>query len=286
MCIGASKSGTTSLYDILRQHSDIFLPSFKEPHFFDIPSNYEKGIEWYGDTYFSGLRDEKSTGDFTPTYLFDEDAPQRIYTDLGGGIKFIVILRNPVDRAYSHYLHSKRDEHENLIFRDALSLEKNRVSKQDYLSYLRFSYIGQGMYSQMLKRYFRVFPKENFLIINFEQEFLTKRKETIDRIISFLELDIEDLVVNLSSNRASIARSIWLKRLMKRTGIWRKIFRYIIPSLKVRQIIRNKIQRLNLKERTPDKLGLQERKEIFNTYFKSDVLDLENLLKKEMHWGK
>jgi hypothetical protein len=286
MCIGAAKSGTTSLYDILRQHSDIFLPSFKEPHFFDIPSNYEKGIKWYRDTYFSRLKAEKSIGDFTPTYLFDEDAPQRIYNDLGGGVKFIVILRNPVDRAYSHYLHSKRDEHESLTFIDALCLERNRVSKKDYLSYLRFSYIGQGMYGQMLKRYLRFFPKENFLIINFEQEFLTKRKETIDRIISFLELDIEDLVVNLASNRASIARSIWLKRLMKRTGIWRKIFRYITPSLKVRQIIRNKIQRLNLKEFTPEKIGPQERESIFNIYFKSDVMDLESLFNKQMHWGK
>ena len=49
MCIGAAKSGTTSLYDILKQHSDIFVPSFKEPHFFDIPSAYKNGISWYAE---------------------------------------------------------------------------------------------------------------------------------------------------------------------------------------------------------------------------------------------
>ena len=127
MCIGAAKSGTTSLYDILKQHSDIFLPSFKEPHFFDIPSVYQNGIEWYEKTYFQSVKNEKCIGDFSPTYLFDEHAPERILNDLGDNVKFIIILRNPVDRAYSHYLHSKRDEHENLSFKDALSLEKNRV---------------------------------------------------------------------------------------------------------------------------------------------------------------
>ena len=131
MCIGASKSGTTSLYDILKQHSDIFLPSFKEPHFFDIPLVYQNGIEWYKKTYFQSVKNEKCIGDFTPTYLFDEHAPERILNDLGVNMKFIIILRNPVDRAYSHYLHSKRDLHEHLSFEDAL--KKKVDEKNNYL---------------------------------------------------------------------------------------------------------------------------------------------------------
>ena len=127
MCIGASKSGTTSLYDILKQHSNIFLPTFKEPHFFDISPVYEHGISWYDKTYFSGVKKEKCIGDFTPTYLFDKYAPERILSSLGKNVKFIIILRNPVDRAYSHYLHSKRDLHEHLSFEDAL---KKRYMKR------------------------------------------------------------------------------------------------------------------------------------------------------------
>jgi len=284
MCIGAAKSGTTSLYDILRQHSKVFIPSFKEPHFFDIPSVYQHGIEWYQKTYFKDLKNEICIGDFSPTYLFDEYAAQRIWNDLGPKMKFIIILRNPVDRAYSHYLHSKRDEHEDFSFKDALSLEEKRVNKNDYLAYLRLSYIGQGMYFEMLQRYFKLFPRDNFLIINFEQEFVIQRDNTINKILDFLALDNEGINVNISSNKASKARSIWLKRLMKKTGWWRIIIKNSIPSLKIRQIIKNRIQRANTIIHTPPKLDDSEKKEIYNTYFKNDVKDLEKLLNKKMYW--
>ena len=284
MCIGAAKSGTTSLYDILRQHSKVFIPSFKEPHFFDIPSVYQHGIEWYQKTYFKGLRNEKCIGDFSPTYLFDKHASQRILNDLGSEVKFIIILRNPVDRAYSHYLHSKRDEHENLSFKEALSVEENRVNENDYLSYLRLSYVGQGMYYKMLSRYFKLFPKDNFLIINFEEEFVNQREITINKIFDFLDLDNEGFDINISSNKASKARSIWLKKFMKKTGWWRVVLKNSIPSLKIRQIIKNRIQRANIKTYSPPKLDNIEKNEIYNTYFKNDVQSLEKLLDKKMYW--
>ena len=286
MCIGAAKSGTTSLYDILMQHSDIFLPSFKEPHFFDIPSVYQNGIEWYKKTYFQSVKNEKCIGDFTPTYLFEERAPERILNDLGVNMKFIIILRNPVDRAYSHYLHSNRDEHENLSFKEALSLEKSRVNEKDYLSYLRLSYSGQGMYCQMLTRYFKFFPKDNFLIINFEEEFVSQRESTINKIFNFLELDYEVLDINLSSNKASKAKSTWLKKVMKKTGWWRVLIKRMIPSLKIRQIIKNRIQRANITTFTPSKLSSLEKRELFNLFFKDDVGELELLLNKRMNWNK
>ena len=233
MCIGAAKSGTTSLYDILSQHSEVFTPSFKEPHFFDVPSVYQNGVKWYEKTYFKEVKDEKCIGDFSPTYLFDVEAPQRILNDIGDDVKFILMLRNPVDRAYSHYLHSKRDEHEKLSFREALSLEKERANKNDYLSYLRFSYVGQGMYSQMLKRYFKLFSKENFLIINFEQEFIRQRENTMHRIFNFLELTPEDITINILSNKASKARSVWLKKFMKKTGWMRVIIKNSLLKIQV-----------------------------------------------------
>jgi hypothetical protein len=286
MCIGASKSGTTSLYDILKQHSDIFLPSFKEPHFFDIPSVYQNGIEWYKKTYFHSLKNEKCIGDFSPTYLFDEHAPERILNDLGVNVKFIIILRNPVDRAYSHYLHSKRDQHENLSFKEALFLEKERFSKKDYLSYLRFSYTAQGMYCQMLIRYFKFFPRDNFLIINFEEEFVNQRGGTINRILDFLDLENEEFDINISSNKASKAKSTLLKKVMKKTGWWRVLIKRMIPSLKIRQIIKNRIQRANITTFTPSKLSSLEKRELFNLFFKDDVGELELLLNKRMNWNK
>lgn len=281
MCIGAAKSGTTSLYDILKQHSDVFIPSFKEPHFFDIPSVYKNGISWYTKTYFSGVKNEKCIGDFTPTYLFEEDTPKRIFNDLGIAIKFIVILRNPVDRAYSHYLHSKRDLHEQLSFNDAIN---RKLKKDDYLSYLRGSYIEQGMYADMLNRYMEIFPKENFLILHFEEDFIGKREETISRIFQFLNLDKENLKLDIRSNKASKAKLIWLKKLMKKTGWWRKMIKNMIPSLKVRQIIKNRIQRANIIVAKPEPLVQDDRIKIYDFYFSEQVVALEMLLKRKMNW--
>ena len=287
MCLGAAKSGTTTLYDILRQHSDIYIPSFKEPHFFDIPQNFENGLQWYEKTYFNKA-DRKIIADFTPTYLFDLEAPKRIFESLGADLKFLVIIRNPVDRAYSHYLHSKRDHHEIESFEKSLELEFDRLKKYkgqaDYLSYLRHSYIGQGQYYQMLNRFFEFFPRENFLILNFEQEFIAQREMIIQKIFNFLGLKKENINFDLSSNKASKAKSIWLKKIMKKTGWWRVLLKKMIPSLKVRQIIKNKIQSKNITLFTPPKINQEDRQNIFNSYFRHDVNNLEKLLNRKMHW--
>ena len=282
MCIGAAKSGTTSLYDILKQHSDVFIPSFKEPHFFDISTVYVRGIPWYEKTYFSGVKKEKCIGDFTPTYLFDKYAPERILSSLGEEIKFIIILRNPVDRAYSHYLHSKRDLHELLSFEDAL---KNKVDENNnYLTYLRTSYVEQGKYADMLQRYFALFSKDNFLIIHFEEDFVVERELMMANIFKFLNLKEENIDFNIRSNKSSKAKFIWLKILMQKKGWWRQIIKNIFPSLKIRQIIKNRIQRLNITTFTPPKLSNEERKRILNHYFSTDIKAVEGLLGRKMNW--
>ena len=126
MCIGAVKSATTSLFQILKQHPLISVSSFKEPHFFDNSDNYKKGKEWYLKNYFSNIDSSQVIGEFTPTYLSSNLSPKRISETFGTNIKLIVILRNPIDRAYSHYLHTKRDEHEDLGFIDAVKNENYR----------------------------------------------------------------------------------------------------------------------------------------------------------------
>ena len=95
MCLGAAKSGTTTLFDVLRQHPDVYIPAFKEPHFFDIPENYNNGIEWYERNYFRKA-DKRIIADFTPSYFFEKETPKRIFKGIGSEIKFVVLLRNPV----------------------------------------------------------------------------------------------------------------------------------------------------------------------------------------------
>ena len=136
--------------------------------------NFNNGLKWYQKNYYKKAN-HKIIADFTPSYFFDLNAPKRIFDTLGSQMKFLVILRNPVDRAYSHYLHSKRDDHENMSFQQALTLEVSRLQKydeeSDYLSYLRHSYVHQGLYSEMLQRYLVYFSLENFLFIEINPRF-------------------------------------------------------------------------------------------------------------------
>lgn len=288
MCLGAAKSGTTTLFDVLRQHPDVYIPAFKEPHFFDIPENYNNGIEWYEKNYFRKA-DKRIIADFTPSYFFEKEAPKRIFNDIGSKIKFVVLLRNPVDRAYSHHLHSVRDDHENLSFEESLKQENERLDRYekngDYLSYLRNSYFNQGLYGDMLERYLEYFTLDNFLFINFEEEFLHERKATIQKILEFLSIEVEvELQTNLRSNPASKEKVKFLKKLMKKRGWWRKVLKFLIPSVQVRQIIKNRIQRANIKEYKIEELSEELKSKLYNTYFKENMRKFEQLTNKKMNW--
>lgn len=289
MCIGAAKSGTTTLYDILKQHPEIFIPAFKEPHFFDIPENYNNGIEWYEKNYFKNIN-KKIIADFTPSYFFEKQAPKRIFNDLGENMKFVILLRHPVDRAYSHYLHSVRDKNEDVSFEEAIRQEDNRLDKfienKDYLSYLRNSYYHQGLYGQMIERYLQYFSLDNFLFIHFENEFVIDRKKVIDKLLIFIGLEETetDLNLDLRSNPASKERSKFLKQLMKKKGWWRKVLKFIFPSIQMRQIIRNQVQRANLKEFQKEKLSERLKTDLYNEYFKEDIIKFEKLTNKKLSW--
>jgi len=288
MCLGAAKSGTTTLYDILRQHPDIYIPAFKEPHFFDIPENYKNGIEWYKRNYFRNAN-KKIIADFTPSYFFEKEAPKRIFKNLGRDMKFLVVFRNPVDRAYSHYLHSKRDDHESENFEKSLELEVSRLKKHenqsDYLSYLRHSYVHQGIYAQMIDRYLQYFSLDNFLFIHFDDELLQERELTIKRILEFLEIDSSVLLrTDIRSNPSSQEKSKPLKKLMNKRGWWRDVIKFMIPSVQLRQIIRNRIQRINITEFKAQQLSQEVKLHLLEKYFRKDISDLEKTLNKKMNW--
>lgn len=288
ICLGAAKSGTTTLHDILRQHPEIYVPAFKEPHFFDIPENYKNGIDWYQKNYFKNAN-KKVIAEFTPSYFFDKEAPERIFNNLGSEVKFVVLLRHPVDRAYSHYLHSKRDEHEEFDFVESLNQEEDRLSRyienKDYLSYLRNSYISQGLYGDMVERYLKYFKLENFMFIHFEKEFLLKRDKTIQRVLGFLDIDPQiKLQTDLRSNPSSIEKSKTLKRIMKKKGWWRTIIKWLLPSIQLRQIIRNRVQRLNIKEYKAEKISEELKSKLFSSYFRDNIDKFERLTNEKMNW--
>jgi len=184
LCIGAQKSGTTLLYEHLSKIEEVCFPAVKELHFFDNDINYFKGKNHYLKNFIHSKKDEIK-GEITPAYLFFDKVPRRIKETIKNqDLKFIVILRNPIDRAYSQYNMSKfTQKHEKYSFEQALIYENYR--QNEYKDFVNFSYIQRGFYSKQILNYFKYFKKENFKFIIFE-DFVTKQEQYINEILQFV----------------------------------------------------------------------------------------------------
>ncbi len=183
LCIGAQKAGTTLLYEILKKHDRIFIPDLKEVHFFDIDEDYARGVQWYS-MQFEPAGDRFIAGDITPSYLFFDYVPKRVRKALGGHVRLIVLLRNPIDRAYSHYWMSFRRGYETRSFEEAIVLEHTRM-KRGYFERNNFSYVSRGFYMEQIARYTALFPVENLKIVLFE-EFTRDPSRYAEEILHFL----------------------------------------------------------------------------------------------------
>ena len=204
LVIGTAKSGTTTLYGWLSEHPFVEPADMKEVHFFDY--GYERGLDWYR-SHFPLARDRETfarehgrpflTGEASPTYISHEWAPTRIAEALPQA-KLIVAFRNPVDRAYSQFQMSRREEEEPLeSFADAVAAEEERLapeharSKADprYKSWPLgcWSYVWRSSYAEQVDRWFRLFPREQFHFVSTE-ELESQPQTTLDAVYEFLEL--------------------------------------------------------------------------------------------------
>ena len=208
LIVGAQKSGTSSLYQNLIQHPCViparcFYDSRKETRFFS--KHYSKGTLWYRAHFASRLhkyyckatRGQKViTGESTPSYIFHPLAPKRIFETVPQA-KQILLLRNPVDRAYSHYQHVVRLGKETLSFEEAIEAEPERLrgekekmlEDENYRSfdYMYHSYLTRGLYADQLEVWRSLFSMENILILN-SDNFFADEITTYKRVLDFLEL--------------------------------------------------------------------------------------------------
>jgi len=196
LCIGAQKSGTTLLYEQLKKIDKIYLPKKKELHYFDKDTNYLDATFEY-NKYFIDAKDGQIKGEITPAYMFFDKVSHRILTTLGKDIKFIVLLRNPITRAYSHYNMTKNKfSYETLSFEQALITENYRL-KTD-MDRINYTYQSRGFYSQQILNYFKYFDKKQFKFIIYEN-FVKNQNFYINDILNFLgieqEVNIENRVI-------------------------------------------------------------------------------------------
>lgn len=159
---GAQKSGTTTLHRLLESHPQAYTPADRqEIHFFDLEDNFRRGVDWYR-SLFAGWNGEAVIFQTSPMYIYRPEVPARI-AETCPEARFIFILRNPVERAYSHYWHEIRAGSERLSFEDALAREPDRL-RRGPAAQRRFSYVDRGRYAAQLSRFFDQFPRERIQV--------------------------------------------------------------------------------------------------------------------------
>lgn len=195
--IGAQKAGTTFLYHLLSQHPYVEPATKKEVHYFD--TGFDKGVDWYrshfpGQTWREGRR--VLTGEASPYYMYHPHAARRM-AETVPDVRLIVLLRDPVERAYSDYQHKAREGRDKLDFQDAIETEEDRLrgerekmlEDENYQSpeYRRFSYLSRGVYVDQLKDWHEFFDRQQLLVLESGELFEDPYK-TFDRVQEFLGL--------------------------------------------------------------------------------------------------
>lgn len=254
LILGAPKCGTTSLCYYLAQHPDVFVPRQKEPRFFD--AEYEKGLDYYWQTYFSDWAGELAVGEGRVFLLFLPFVPARIRESLPDA-RLIAILRDPVDRAYSHWWHRYTARNESLPFEDAIEQNLERIASgvdfggddgpelwrkgllhETAMASRYRTYLECGLYAGQLRRYFELFPREQLRIADYD-EFVRDPRALVRELWAFLGVDPDPELVDVApQNQARAALESRARQRVARflvaTGLRRLIPRRIRQSVGAR----------------------------------------------------
>ena len=280
--VGAVKAGTTSLHAYLNRHPDVFMSSFKEPHYF---ASFVLRPEF--NNFYPIVRDRREyqqlfhgsdgcriVGEASPSYLYDEAAPARIKAAVPAA-KILISLRNPVERAFSHYLHELREGRETRPFQDALDADAARTEKGWGIS---FQYVEQGLYADRVERYLSTFGPKNVHIILFE-DFVRDTPGTMKNIAHFLDVDplaFPENAFETAHNPFEASRGAGARWVLRQPWIREPAKRLVPRSL--RQLVRNNI--LMSKVEKPS-LAPDVRSTLAKS-FHADLLRLERLLDREL----
>lgn len=238
--IGGMRSGTTSLHAYLRDHPGVFVQR-KEPRFFD--GYYERGLDWYKDL-FTGAGPTQTIGEGTPTYMYSDLALRRIREVVPNAL-LIAMLRDPVERAYSHYWMNRAREKETRTFEEAVDAEvKAGPSATTH-------YVDFGLHIKHLTRVCSIFDR-SALHVELLEDMKNEPLLTYERVCAFLNVDSSYRPVNLGQpvNSFVTFRSVAGRRLAK--------------SLPKR--VRNVVGKLNVKKQSYPPMS-DEARSFLNEYF-------------------
>jgi len=289
LILGAAKAGTTSLYKYLEQHPDIYMSSFKEPGFFAFegeqlnfqgPGTKTRINKWSVtdiNTYqemFAGVTTEKAIGEATPLYLYYPKACDRIKHYIPDA-KLIVMLRDPVERAFSNYVWAVQPGAEPITnFTDALAAEPERINHNWGP---RWHYKAQGFYYRQLKLYYENFTRQQIKIY-LHEDFVANPVAVLQDIFKFLAID-NTFCPDMSKkhNTSQIPRNKTWHKFINQPNLIKSIIKPLLP-VDLRQNIKKNAKNNNLYK---PQLSPEVR-QLLITEYQPDILQLQELIGRDL----
>tara|TARA_Y100000310_G_C20552056_1_gene748578 strand:+ start:319 stop:1188 length:870 start_codon:yes stop_codon:yes gene_type:complete len=278
--VGAPKSGTTNMSYYLMQHPQVFMPENLEPYYFarlDVPQNYKREIISDEKKYlnlFKNAKNCKVAGESSPVYLYCPHSALEIKNRFPNS-KLIISLRNPIEIAYSEYFSLKfMGFDQNRSFDELLDSSEEQLTRDEFHI---DSLLEAGFYSKHIKRFQKIFSKNQIKIIIFE-EYVKNTVPTINSILSFLGIK-ESITFDVAPKGAyKIPRNFASQKLMN-NSTFRKAAKFVIPT-----VTRQKIgERFLVKESSRPPLKQNQRKRLTQIY-QDDVENLSELLGRNLPW--
>lgn len=287
LVIGAAKAGTTSIHNYLDQHPQIFMSRLKETNFFALEGRprfagphdrtiVNRDMIWRERDYrrlFRKVRDEIAIGESSPRYLYTPGTARRIHRSLPDA-RLVAVLRQPAERAHSHFVMRRRDGFEPCATLEEALADGPRRRRQNWAS---GRYIEQGFYARQLGEYFACFPRHQMRLFLFE-DLCDDPQGLLRAIFGFLGVD-EDVPIDTSrrDNVSGTLANPILRFLWTRTHPPRRVIRPLLPKglrgLVSRFVISRSLQRVPLDR------GLRRR---LTALYRDDILELETMIDRDL----
>lgn len=281
--VGAAKAGTTALHNTLCQHPAIFLPKIKETNYFSFKDEIvdfkgpldDQTINKFSITraedyfsLFSSAQPNQICGEACPSYLYFDKAAQEI-RDYLPSAKIVIVLRNPTERAFSNYLHLVRDGRETLSFSEALQAEVWRHEQHWEWFWEIFNI---GLYSGQVERYYSLFPRENILILLYD-DYRKDPSKVLCAILDFIGVDSSIALATEVEHNKSGRPLKWVEpfyRMMLGPTLLNYFLRKALPA-SIRKIAGDGLKKLFTK---PEKLNPAIKSTLMEGY-SADISRLE-----------
>jgi hypothetical protein len=287
LIVGAARSATTSLYYYLKNYDEIFMPVRKEPWFFSYvnnPPGYSSPgaydvvykLEDYIDL-FKTSRSDQIIGEASPSYLFMHDTTIRNIKDVYGKpyekLKIIIILRNPIERAYSHFMMHRRGYKEPLDFEEAIAPETIAARLRDNWD-IFYDYVRCGLYYAQVKAYLDEFPETKVVLYD---DLVGESSKVLRELCGFLGVDFRGDIILERLNKSGVPRLGMLNKLINGSSLFKDFLMAVIPE-PVRKLMKHKVYKFNMK---PLKMNTKQEEYLSSTFGK-DIENLSRLLKRDL----